>query len=118
MMPLPDFGLIPRTSVAVIRRVETGTDAFNAPIWSEQSEQVDGVVARPTSTADLADDRPEGTRADIAFAFPKGYGKSLKGCSIVHGGRTYRVIGDPRPLMSDGVPDPWDMTVECEAVDG
>ena len=118
MRPLPDFGLVPRTSVTVVRPVQTGTDAFNAPIMGTEEEQVEGVVAKPASTSDLEPERPEGARVDFSFAFPKGYAKSLKGCSIVYAGRTLRVIGDPSQHMADAVPDPWGMIVECEAVYG
>lgn len=118
MRPLPDFGLVPTVTVTVTRRVETGTDAFNAPVWEEETEEVAGVVARPSSTSDLGADRPEGTRAGATFAFPKSYSKPLKGCTVTWGGDDYCVVGDPRPVLADGAPDPWNYTVEGEMVDG
>lgn len=118
--PLPDFGLLPSTSVTVLRPNPTGaTDPFGAPVEGEPVEEaVDGALVTPGATADLDASRPEGVRVAYTVHFPKGYGKSLRGCSVVIGGEGYRVIGDPKPYMGDGVPGPWDMAAEVEAVDG
>ena len=77
-----------------------------------------GVLLAPGATADLDASRPEGVRVAYTVHFPKGYGKSLRGCSVVIENHKYRVIGDPKPYMGDGVPGPWDMAAEVEAVDG
>lgn len=121
MIPaLPDFGLLPKTSVTVLRPNPTGgTDPFGAPVEGEPVEEpVDGVLITPGATADLDSSRPEGVRVAYTVHFPKGYGKSLRGCSIEIGGKAYRVIGDPKPYMEDGTPGPWSMASEVEAVDG
>ena len=118
--PLPDFGLLPKISVTVLRPNPTAaTDPFGAPVGSEPVEEtVDGVLITPGATADLDPSRPEGVRVAYTAHFPKGYGKSLRGCSVVIGGKAYRIIGDPKPYMEDGTPGPWSMAAEVEAVDG
>lgn len=118
--PLPDFSLLPKTSVTVLRPNPTGgTDPFGAPVEGEPAEEaVSGVLLAPGATADLDASRPEGVRVAYTVHFPKGYGKSLRGCSVVIENHKYRVIGDPKPYMGDGVPGPWDMAAEVEAVDG
>lgn len=118
--PLPDFGLLPKTSVTVLRPNPTGsTDPFGAPVEGGSVEEaVDGVLLTPGATADLDASRPEGVRVAYTVHFPKGYGKPLRGCSVVIGGKPYRIIGDPKPYMDEGTPGPWDMAAEVEAVDG
>ena len=118
--PLPDFGLLPRTSVTVLRPNPTGaTDPFGAPVEGAPVEEaVGGALVTPGATADLDASRPEGVRVAYTVHFPKGYSDSLRGCSVVIGGRTYRVIGDPKPYMEAGTPGPWGLSVEVEAVDG
>ena len=118
--PLPDLGLLPKTTVTVLRPNPTGaTDPFGAPVEGEPvEEEVNGVLVAPGATADLDPSRPEGVRVAYTVHFPKGYGKSLRGCSVLIGGKTYRVIGDPKPYMADGTPGPWAMAAEVEAVDG
>lgn len=118
LAPLPDFGLLPKTSVTVIRRKEVGKDPFNAPIYENVRENVAGVLVTPGATSDLDASRPEGVRVVYTINFPKGYGKTLKGCLVQYLEDTYRVIGDPQPYMGDGTPGPWDMPAEVERVDG
>lgn len=118
--PLPDLGLIPSTTVTVLRPTTTGaTDPFGAPVEGEPVEEtVDGVLLTPGETSDLDASRPDGVRVAYTVHFPKGYGKPLRGCSVVIEGKSYRVIGDPKPYMDEGTPGPWNMTAEVGAVDG
>lgn len=118
--PLPDLGLLPKTSVTVLRPNPTGaTDPFGAPVEGEPVEEaVDGVLVTPGATDDLDPSRHEGVRVAYTVHFPKGYGKSLRGCSVVIENHEYRVIGDPKHYMGEGTPGPWDMAAEVEAVDG
>ena len=116
--PLPDFGLLPKTSVTVIRRRSVGKDPFIATICENVRADVDGVLVSPGATSDLDASRPEGVRVVYTIHFPRGYGKTLKGCLVQYLGDTYRIIGDPQPYMGDGTPGPWDMAAEVERVDG
>ena len=110
--------LISGVRVTVARRVEAGTDRYGATVYREEREDVDGVLPQPGSTDDLEASRPEGARIDMTFHWPRGYGKSLKGCSVEYGGRSWRVVGDPQPYLGANTPGEWDMAVGCEAVDG
>lgn len=110
--------LIRGATVEVARAVEDGTDRFGAPVRTTETETVDNVVPDPNNTSDLSAERPEGTRVAMTFHFPKGYTKSLKGCTVSYAGHAYRVIGDPRPYLAANTPGPWDLTVETEEVDG
>lgn len=118
--PLPDLGLLPKTTVTVLRPNLTGaTDPFGDPVEGEPVEEaVGGVLITPGATADLDASRPDGVRVAYTIHFPKGYGKSLRGCSVVIGGKPYRIVGDPKPYMDEGTPGPWAMAAEVEAVDG
>ena len=115
---LLSFQALAACDVEVVRRVRTGTDRFGAPVYENETETVAGVLPQPGGTSDLGAERPEGVRVDMTFHFPKGYGRSLKGCAVVYGGRAYRVIGDPQPYVEANTPGPWDLAVETEAVDG
>lgn len=112
------MSLIKGREVTVIRRVQTGTDNYNAPVYETKEEPVPGVLPQPGSVADLEDERPDGSVVSMTFHFPKGYGKSLRGCSIAYDGNVYRVIGDPQPYVEENTPGEWDMPVETERVDG
>lgn len=115
---IPNLGLLDSVTVEIACPVAGPPDPFGQPTETWESETVKGVLATPGSTADLGADRPDGASVDMTFGFPRGYGKSLKGCRITHGGCTYRVIGDPQPSMETITPGPWNLTVETERVDG
>lgn len=115
---IPDLGLLTSTTVTVLRQVENGTDPFGAPVTETEQETVAGVLPQPGSTSDLEASRLEGARVDMTFHFPRGYGKPLKGCSVIYDGKTYRVIGDPQPYVSEITPGAFSLTVETERVDG
>lgn len=112
-------GLIRGVEVAVSRPLAPSLDAHgNAAAAELVTEAVGNVIPQPGGTSDLDASRPRGASAAMTFHFPKGYGKSLKGCLIAYGGRSYRVIGDPRPYAAGLCPGGHDMPVEAEAVDG
>lgn len=116
--PLPDFGLIKGEAVTV----RTPTVAYDEHMeesmtWTETTVQ--NVLVMPGATSDVTDStRLHGTRVVYSLGFPKSFTSSLRGCRVVVRGREYAVIGDPQPATAGNVPDPWNRTVEVEAVDG
>lgn len=118
MPTAPSVQLIAGCAVEVLRPVQTGADRFGAPVVEMQAETVENVLPQPEATGDVGEGRPAGSSVSMAFHFPKGYGQSLKGCVVSYGGKSYRVVGDPKPWLEENVPGPWSMRVETEAVDG
>lgn len=119
MVALLDGASLFETVTAVVSRpIEAGFDRYGAPVWGVETEAVPGVLFCPGGTADLEAARPPGVRADATIHFPKGYGRSLKGCTLECAGRSWRVVGDPRAYMEANTPGAFSMAVEVEAVDG
>lgn len=110
--------------VAVLRRRETGRDEMGEPVWSWDSETVDGVLVSPASTSDQADAlRPDGVAVEYTLAFPKSY--TSRAGSMRHARVALVDRGmDPRDheaaLVVSGSPDVtrpcptrWDMLAEA-----
>ena len=117
--PLPDMGLMPTSTVKVLRPDETGTDPFNDPVFEVREEEVDGVLVQPSGTSDIGAERPYGTQSDIVAHFPKSYSGDLSGCSIeLPGPVVYEVVGNPVMYDPDATPGPFGMRVEARRVDG
>lgn len=104
--------------VTVIRPQYTRNELNDITGTGTEREQVDGVLFAPVSTADITVERPDGATQRARLAFPKGYGKSLKGCSIEVAGVVWRVVGDPVAIGPANVPGPWDMEVDIERGEG
>ena len=109
-------------TITLIRRVQTGRDQGNNPIWEETPEDVDDVLVGPPSGSDATDtSRPEGIGVDLTLYFPRTYrGGSLRGCLVLIRGETtpYRVIGDPMPVDGGMSPTRWNMTVPVTRSEG
>lgn len=106
--------------VVVERRVETGRDAHNQPIYAFVSETVDDVLVAPGPRTDIPDtDRPEGTVVAWNLHFPKTFTGSLRGARVrVRGGAPCPVIGDPQPYTLENTPTRWHLPVEVARADG
>lgn len=119
MMAVLDGVSLFETETAVVSRpVGVGFDRYGAPVQGVETEAVSGVLFCPGGTADLEATRPLGARVDATIHFPKGYGRSLKGCTVKCAGRSWRVVGDPCAYMDANTPGAFSMAVEVEAVDG
>ena len=112
------MNLIQGETVTVIR-CEVARDELGEPTGERVTrEDVQNVVVAPGPTAELDASRPNGVTVAFTLCFPKGYGKSLKGCSVEIRGRAYRVVGDPQPYTEANTPGDWNLTVEVERTDG
>lgn len=111
--------LFATVAVTVLRPTASGTGPLNSPVPGEpERETVDGVLPQPGATSDLDASRPEGTSTTVTFHWPRGYGRSLRGCTILWGGRSWDVVGDPVPYVGANCPGPFDMSVEAVEADG
>ena len=105
-------------TVAVIRP-SVALDELGEPVEGEpERETVENVLVAPGATTDMDETRPQGVSVVFTLHFPKGYGKSLRGCSVEVRGTAYEVVGDPQPYTEANVPGQWSMPVEVTRHDG
>ena len=107
-------------TVVVERRVETGRDPGNAPIYSWVSETVADVLVAPGPREDVTDStRPDGVEVRYTLHFPKGYPETLRGARVsVRGREPMTVIGDPTHYTEANTPGRWSMPCEVGTVAG
>lgn len=117
--------MISGTTVTVLRPGGSARDRFGNYVPGEPvAEQVSGVLVDQPTTEDMEAARPDGVTLAYALHFPKSYGESLEGCTVVlpdpwdNDGVGYRVHGDPRPLMDANTPGRWNRAVNVEASHG
>ena len=100
-------------SVTVRREVLSGKDAHGNALVQQSDEVVQNVLCMPgVSKDDVETVRPFGVDVAGTLAFPKGYGKSLRGCSIYVPAWQgwYKVLGDPQPVPHN-CPTKWNLKV-------
>lgn len=110
--------MIRGTDVCVLRP-SYSRDAYGNEEVSWSREAVGDVLVAPASSEDASGPgRPHAASASVRFAFPKGYSSPLRGCLVEACGRTWSVVGDPRPNMAGNCPTRWWYTAEAVAADG
>ncbi|NEG54756.1 hypothetical protein [Bifidobacterium platyrrhinorum] len=110
-------------TVTVLRRVRTGVDEGNNPVYEWERETIENVLVDSPATSDADDsNRPDGMRVDAVFRFPRSYaGGPLDGCRIVIRGdeeNPYHVVGHPIPVDGGMTPTAWNMSVEATYSEG
>ena len=95
-------------TVKLWERTQTGTDAFNDPVYALTSTSVDNVlVGQPiteevTSSTDLY-----GKKIEYMLGIPKGDTHDWTDTAVEFFGRTYRTFGDVIEGIEANVPTPW-----------
>ena len=110
-------------TVTVLRRIQSGVDEGNNPVYEWERETVGNVLVDSPNTENGKDsNRPDGMRVDAVFRFPRDYaGGPLDGCKIIIRGdeaHPYHVVGHPVPLDGGMTPTAWNMSVEATYSEG
>ena len=67
------MGRLRGITVTLYEKTQTGTDAFNRPVYTETAVSVDNVLVSPTSTSETLDTvNLTGKKAVYTLAIPKG----------------------------------------------
>lgn len=108
--------MIKGITVTLYERTQTGTDAFNAPTYTETPVAVKNVLVSPVTDEDVTDAlNLYGKRAEYELCLPKGDAHDWKDCRVDFLGQSYRVFGKGKQWIEENVPGPWNKKVLVEA---
>ncbi len=113
--------MIRGTTVTLYERTQSGTDAFNRPVWTETPVTVDNVlVGEPTTDEAAAATDLFGKKLLCWLALPKGDAHDWTDSRVEWtdpAGRTVtvRTFGFPLAGIEADVPGPWHVKLRCEA---
>lgn len=100
-------------------RTKTGTDAFNAPVYSETEVAVDNVLITPLSDTEILDTlNLTGKHAVYELSIPKGDAHDWTDTTVRFFGETWRTIGKGREYIVENVPLNWNRKVQVESIVG
>ena len=109
--------MIKGITVTLFQRTKTGTDAFNAPIYTETPVSVSDVLVAPLSDEEILDTlNLTGRRAKYQLGIPKGDTHDWEGCTVAFFGELWRVIGHPTEGIDDMIPLRWNKKVKVESI--
>lgn len=102
-------------TITLHNKVQTGTDEFNAPIYSDQNVSVDNVlVGEPSGDEIVQDLNLYGKRLAFVLAIPKGDTHDWTDVEVSFFGQKFRTYGEPTQGMDHLIPLSWNKKVKVE----
>ena len=113
------MAMIKGITVKLLNRVQTGTDAFNRPIYTETEIDIDNVLVAPLSTSEVLDTlNLTGHKAQYQLAIPKGDTHEWENQRVKFFGQTWQVISSPLMGIEANIPLEWNAKIRVEKIDG
>lgn len=96
------------TAVVLYERTQTGTDAFNDPVYAVTPVTVDNVlVGQPTTDEVTSSIDLYGKRIEYMLGIPKGDEHNWEDTTVVIFGRPFQTFGATIQGIEANVPTPW-----------
>lgn len=102
-------------TVTLYTKTQTGKDAFNRPVYTEQAMQVNNVLVAPASTSETLDTvNLTGKKAVYTLGIPKGDNHDWKDKKVEFFGETFKTFGEPLKGIDDMIPLEWNTKIQVE----
>lgn len=107
--------LIKGTPVKLHIRTQNGVDAFNRPIYADETVTVDNVLIGSPSSEDVINEMNlSGKRIAYTLGIPKGDTHSWENADVEFFGMKFRTIGFPTQGIEENIPLSWNKKVQVE----
>lgn len=102
-------------TVTLINKVQTGTDAFNKPIYEDKEIEVENVLVVPTTTDDIPSQLDlTGKKAVYTLGIPKGNTDQWEDVEVKFFNQRWRTFGIPLEGIEHLMPLDWNKKVMVE----
>lgn len=102
-------------TIQLVKKTQTGTDPFGAPIETEELIDVPGcLVGQPTADDIASTMQMYGKHIAYVVGVPKGDVNSWVDTEVVIWGDRYRTIGYPETGIQENIPLRWGKNVKVE----
>lgn len=109
------MALLKGKTIILYEKVQTGTDAFNAPTYTEISVEVENVLICPASTEAITDGlQLHGKHAVYELCIPKGDTNDWENRTVEFFGEKWHTFGVPLEWIEENIPLPWNRKVKVE----
>lgn len=107
--------LIRGITVTLYEKTVTGTDAFNATVYSEAPVKVDNVLVSPASSEDLTgEEQLEGKKEICVIHIPKENANNWENSRVEFRGQKWKTFGFVQQYITGNVPMDWDKQIKAE----
>lgn len=105
--------LIKGIPVVLYERTQTGTDAFNAPVFEETPTVVENVLVAPTDADEIVSElQLYGKRSEYTLCIPKGDTHDWENRRIEFLGKAWQSFGFVEEYIDDLVPLCWNKKIK------
>lgn len=102
-------------TIQLVVKTQTGTDAFGAPIYTEELINVDDVLIGQPTTDDITDTlQLYGKKIEYVLGIPKGDTHNWTDAEVIIWGQRFRTIGYPQTGIQENIPLRWGQNVKVE----
>lgn len=102
-------------TVTLHSKTQTGTDAFNAPIFTETDIEVDNVLVAPVSATEALETLDlTGKKVVYQLAIPKGDENDWEDQRVSFFGKDWKVVSFSTEGIEDLIPLSWNKKVQVE----
>lgn len=102
-------------SIILHKKVQTGVDGFNAPVYSDIDEVVENVlIGEPTSEQIVEDLNLFGKHLAYVLAIPKGDEHDWTDVEVTFFGERFKTYGEPTQGIESLIPLSWNKKVKVE----
>ena len=109
------MALLKGKTIILYDAVQTGIDAFKAPIFKETPVDVENVLICPASTEAITDGiQVYGKHAVYELCIPKEDAHNWENRTVEFFGRKWRTFGIPLEWIEENIPLPWNRKVKVE----
>ena len=109
------MALLTGITILLHEKARTGTDAFNAPVYTETAVEVSNVLICPVSTEDIVTAQQlYGKRAVYELCIPKEDTHDWENRTVEFYGKKWKTFGIPLEWMEHLTPGPWNRKVKVE----
>ena len=109
------MAMIKGITVVLVAKIQTGTDAFNRPIYEYAEEKVDNVLVAPATSDDIATSQDlTGKKAVYTLAIPKGDTHNWIDATVRFFGQEWHTFGYPQEGIEANIPLDWNKKVMVE----
>lgn len=96
-------------------RIQSGTDAFGAPVYEDSTETVSNVLVGEPSTDDIISEQQlYGRKLAYTLAIPKGDAHDWLNKTVEFFGETFQTYGDVTQGIDAMIPLQWNKKVKVE----
>ena len=109
------MALLRGQTITLINRKQTGTDAFNAPVYEETAENVENILICPASTEAVTDGlQLYGKHAVYELLIPKDDAHQWEDREVIFFGQRWRTFGAMLQWMEQLTPGAWNRKIKVE----